>query len=119
MSPDVRSVMPPRLRLWPLRVDAGLLEGNQMSTHLLELENRGGGELVGSIETNSGSLTVDPAPFPGNIAQPQTPVKAPGRAPGGDPFPGPVLPQGREPHFPARFNVRPHHPPPPLAALHP
>ncbi|HEX9412032.1 MAG TPA: serine/threonine-protein kinase [Ktedonobacterales bacterium] len=107
MSPDVRSVMPPRLRLWPLRVDAGLLEGNQMSTHLLELENRGGGELVGSIETNSGSITVDPAQFRANIAQLQIQVKTAGLAPGEYRFLVAVRTNGGDQIVPVSFMVRP------------
>src|SRR5260370_33550924 len=110
MSPDVRSVMPPRLRLWPLRVDAGLLEGNQMSTHLLELENRGGGELVGSIETNSGSITVDPAQFRANSAQLQIQGKTAGPAPGECPSLGAGRATGRGQIGPVMLIVLPDRP---------
>ncbi|MFI5273879.1 MAG: protein kinase [Ktedonobacterales bacterium] len=50
----------PKLRLWPLRLDAGFLELNEATTLRLELSNNGGGDLTGRVQTNHESLQVDP-----------------------------------------------------------
>ncbi|HEV2460703.1 MAG TPA: protein kinase [Ktedonobacterales bacterium] len=50
----------PRLRLWPLRLDAGFLEANQTVALTLEVGNQGGGQLTGHTETNHHSLHIDP-----------------------------------------------------------
>jgi serine/threonine protein kinase len=54
------AVVPPRLHVWPLRLDGGELSAG--ATHDLELEiaNRGGGELSGQVESSSPSVQVDP-----------------------------------------------------------
>ncbi len=58
-----RAVMPgdkPRLYVWPLRMDAGMLEPEETITLPLTIANHGGGQLRGSTETNLPSLTVEP-----------------------------------------------------------
>jgi hypothetical protein len=50
----------PKLRLWPLRLDAGLVQPNTVPNMALDLSNRGGGQLVGVVETNTPCVSVDP-----------------------------------------------------------
>jgi serine/threonine protein kinase len=50
----------PKLRLWPLRLDAGLVQPNTVPSVSVELSNRGGGQLVGVVETNTPCVSVDP-----------------------------------------------------------
>jgi hypothetical protein len=55
--------LPPRLYVWPLRMDAGYILVNQTATQQLEIANRGGGVLTGRIETNIPAMTVEPQKF--------------------------------------------------------
>ena len=55
--------LPPRLYVWPLRMDAGYILVNQTATQQLEIANRGGGVLSGRIETNIPAMTVEPQKF--------------------------------------------------------
>lgn len=52
--------LPPRLFVWPLRVDAGFVEANDVTTIRLEIANRGGGRLSGITQTNMRCLSVHP-----------------------------------------------------------
>ncbi len=52
--------MLPKLRIWPLRLDAGFLEVNQATVLRLEVGNNGVGDLEGLTETNHQSLRVEP-----------------------------------------------------------
>jgi hypothetical protein len=72
----------PHLRLSPLRLDAGLLEAGQVSSHVLELSNRGGGELSGVAESNSAAVTVVPARFQANATQVHVQINTVGMASG-------------------------------------
>ena len=60
--------LPPRLALWPLRMDAGYILANQTTTHRLEISNKGGGVLAGHVETNIAALTVEPQKFNENLS---------------------------------------------------
>jgi serine/threonine protein kinase, bacterial len=73
---------PPRLRVWPLRLDVGLLEQRQTSSHTIEIANRGGGELSGVVETNSAAIGINPTRFRGAGAQIQVQVETTGLQPG-------------------------------------
>jgi serine/threonine protein kinase len=55
--------LPPRLYVWPLRMDAGYILVNQTATQQLEIANRGGGALSGRVETNIAALKVEPQKF--------------------------------------------------------
>jgi serine/threonine protein kinase len=57
------SGLPPRLYVWPLRMDAGYILVNQTVTQQLDIANRGGGTLSGRTQTNIAALTVEPAQF--------------------------------------------------------
>jgi serine/threonine-protein kinase len=52
--------IPPKLHVWPLRLDGGTLEPGASAVLELEVGNRGGGDLTGHIETNTLSLIVQP-----------------------------------------------------------
>jgi hypothetical protein len=52
--------LPPRLYVWPLRVDAGYVEANDVTTIRLDIANRGGGRLSGITQTNMRCLSVQP-----------------------------------------------------------
>lgn len=57
----------PKLYVWPLRLDAGLLEPQTVTTLPIEVTNRGGGALVGGVETNLPCLSVTPAKIDANV----------------------------------------------------
>lgn len=60
MGTPTGAMVPPHLRLWPVRLDLGVVPPNQSAVQVIELSNRGGGQLVGAVETNSSCVTVDP-----------------------------------------------------------
>jgi serine/threonine-protein kinase len=101
-------MVPPRLRLWPLRIDIGLLEANQTSAvQVLELSNRGGGQLTGITETNSPCVTVDPPQLDGNTTELHVRVSTGGLAPGEYVCHVAVRTNGGDQIVPVRFMVRP------------
>ncbi|HEY7850799.1 MAG TPA: serine/threonine-protein kinase [Ktedonobacterales bacterium] len=57
------SALPPRLTVWPMRMDAGYILVNQTATYRLEIANRGGGALSGRSDTNFAALSVEPQKF--------------------------------------------------------
>ncbi len=74
--------LPPRLYVWPLRMDAGYVLANQTVTQPLEVANRGGGSLSGRIETNISALTVEPHRFTENSSPLTVRIDATGLAVG-------------------------------------
>jgi tRNA A-37 threonylcarbamoyl transferase component Bud32 len=100
-------VAPPRLRLWPLRLDIGLLEANRLSVQLLEVANRGGGQLSGITETNSSCLTVEPPQVSAATTQLQVRVNTTGLAPGEYVCHVAVRTNGGDQIVPVRFMVHP------------
>jgi serine/threonine protein kinase len=72
----------PKLRLWPLRLDAGLVQANTVPSMALELSNRGGGHLTGIVETNSQHVTVDPPRVDPHTSQLVIHINTGGLAPG-------------------------------------
>ena len=78
----VNAQQTPKLRLWPLRLDAGLVQANSASNHALELSNRGGGYLTGTVETNSRYVTVDPPRVDPSTSQLVVHINTSGLAPG-------------------------------------
>jgi hypothetical protein len=97
---------PPKLRLWPLRLDVGLLEANQKSIQVLELSNRGGGQLSGMVETNSPCLTVDPTHLDATTSHLRVQVNAAGLAPGEHRYLMAVRTNGGDQIVPVSFMVR-------------
>jgi tRNA A-37 threonylcarbamoyl transferase component Bud32 len=100
-------VAPPRLRLWPLRLDVGLLEANQTSVEVLELSNRGGGQLTGTTEANHPSISVEPKQVDPGTAQIQIRVSTGGLAPGEYLCHVAVRTNGGDQIVPVRFMVQP------------
>jgi serine/threonine protein kinase len=72
----------PKLRLWPLRLDAGLVQANSVPSMALDLSNRGGGSLTGVVETNSRHVTVDPPRVDASTNQLVVHINTGGLAPG-------------------------------------
>jgi serine/threonine protein kinase len=72
----------PKLRLWPLRLDAGLVQVNSVPSMALELSNRGGGHLTGIVETNNQHVTVDPPRVDPTTSQLVVHINTGGLAPG-------------------------------------
>ncbi len=99
-------VLPPRLRLWPLRLDIGLVEANQASVQVLEVGNRGGGQLAGITETNSPCVTVDPPHLDASTTQLHVRVNTGGLAPGEYVCHVAVRTNGGDQIVPVRFMVR-------------
>lgn len=99
-------VLPPRLRLWPLRLDIGLVEANQASVQVLEVGNRGGGQLIGTTETNSPWVTVDPPHLDATTSQLHVRVNTGGLAPGEYVCHVAVRTNGGDQIVPVRFMVR-------------
>jgi serine/threonine-protein kinase len=101
------NVAPPRLRVWPLRLDVGLLEQRQTSIHALEVSNRGGGELSGVIETNSAAIGINPAKFRGEGVQVQVQIDTTGLQPGEYRLLLAIRSNGGDQIVPVSFMVRP------------
>lgn len=74
------AALPPRLHVWPLRMDAGYILVNETATQRLEIANKGGGALAGRVETNIAALTVDPAKFNDSVSSLAVHIDATGLA---------------------------------------
>ncbi|HEX9035555.1 MAG TPA: protein kinase [Ktedonobacterales bacterium] len=72
----------PRLRVWPLRLDAGYLLVNQVTTLELEISNRGTGALSGYVETNIAAMTVSPSKIDDTVSLLTVRIDATGLATG-------------------------------------
>jgi serine/threonine protein kinase len=96
----------PKLRLWPLRLDVGLLEANQKSVQVLDLSNRGGGQLSGMVETNSPCITVDPTHLDSTTTHLRVQVTTAGLAPGEHRYLLAVRTNGGDQIVPVSFMVR-------------
>lgn len=99
--------LPPKLRVWPLRLDVGMLDANQTTMQMLELGNRGGGELQGTTETNSDCLVANPQRFDGATTQIQVHINTGGLLPGEYVCHVAVRTNGGDQIIPVRFMVRP------------
>jgi tRNA A-37 threonylcarbamoyl transferase component Bud32 len=97
----------PKLRVWPLRLDVGLLDANQTATQALEFGNRGGGELLGTTETNSDCLVATPPQLDGATTQIQVQINTAGLLPGEYICHLAVRTNGGDQIVPVRFMVRP------------
>ncbi len=100
-------VMPPRLHVWPLRLDAGFLEIDEHTAMLLEVANRGGGQLTGRTETNMHCLTVEPATIGSNTTTLHVQIDATGLVPGPYTCHLAIRTTGGDQIVPVRFVVRP------------
>jgi serine/threonine protein kinase len=59
------AVLPPKLHVWPLRLDGGVLAPGASADLELELANHGGGELSGEVESSARSVAVAPTRIDG------------------------------------------------------
>lgn len=97
----------PRLRLWPLRLDAGFLEVNEATVLRLELSNTGVGELEGLTETNHHSLRVEPRVITADTAELLVHIDTAGLRDGPYTCHLAVRTNGGDQIVPVRFIVRP------------
>ena len=97
----------PRLRIWPLRLDAGFLEINAATVLRLELSNSGGGELQGRTETNHHSLHVEPRVISSDTAELLVHIDTAGLRDGPYTCHLAVRTNGGDQIVPVRFIVRP------------
>ncbi len=100
------SIVPPRLHIWPLRLDAGLLDANDSALLLLDVANRGGGELSGRIETNMHCLSAEPGVLTGVTKALEVRVDTTGLHPGPYTCHLAVRTNGGDQIIPVRFVVR-------------
>ena len=97
----------PRLYVWPLRMDAGMLEMEEIITLPLTIANHGGGQLTGSIETNLASLSVEPRAIKPGVDQLMVRIDTTGLRPGPYTCHVGVRTSGGDQIVPVRFQVRP------------
>lgn len=104
-----RTGMPahPRLRLTPVRLDAGYLLVNQTTALDLEIANRGAGMLNGYAETNIAALTVSPSEIDETVSRLTVRIDATGLATGPYVCHVAVRTNGGDLIVPVRFVVRP------------
>lgn len=57
-----------RLHVWPLRLDAGYLDPNDTAMMVLDIANRGAGELIGTVDSNMHCLHVEPPHLDGTVS---------------------------------------------------
>jgi len=97
----------PRLYVWPLRMDAGMLEPDEIVTLPLTIANQGGGQLIGTIETNLASLGVEPKAIKPEVSQVLVRIDTSGLRPGPYTCHLGVRTTGGDQIVPVRFQVRP------------
>ena len=97
----------PRLRVWPLRLDAGFLEVNAATVLRLQLSNSGTGELEGVTETNHHSLRVEPRVITNDTAELLVQIDTAGLRDGPYTCHLAVRSNGGDQIVPVRFIVRP------------
>ncbi len=102
------AALPPRLHLWPLRLDAGFLEIDGSAVMLMEVGNRGGGELTGIVETNMPAcLAAEPRVIEPDVSSLQVRIETTGLGPGLHTFHLAFRTNGGDQIVPVRFFVRP------------
>ena len=97
----------PRLRVWPVRLDAGYLLVNQLTSLDLDIANRGAGALTGYAETNIAALTVSPSQIDESVSRLTVRIDATGLATGPYVCHIAVRTNGGDLIIPVRFVVRP------------
>jgi serine/threonine protein kinase, bacterial len=97
---------PPRLHIVPLRLDAGMLEPSSSRTLVLEIGNRGGGQLSGHSETNLAGLTVSPLRFDASVRGLEVRIDSAGLPPGPYVCHIAIRSNGGDQIVPVRFSVR-------------
>jgi tRNA A-37 threonylcarbamoyl transferase component Bud32 len=82
MSGRTGAVIPPKLHVWPLRLDGGELAAGASTELELEIANRGGGELSGHVESSSLSVLVNPGRIDGATTSLRVRIDPDAAAPG-------------------------------------
>jgi len=82
MRARTSAVLPPKLHIWPLRLDGGELAASASIDLELELANHGGGELSGHVESSTRSVAVAPARIDGATTSLRVRI-SPGNSPDG------------------------------------
>jgi len=103
------AVLPPKLYIWPLRLDGGELAAGASVDLELELANHGGGELSGHVESSSRSVAVGPARIDGATTSLRvriSPVSPDGAAAGSHSCHISVRTNGGVQTIPVRFTVQ-------------
>jgi len=105
----VSASLAPKLHVWPLRLDAGMLEPDEATVLLLEIGNRGGGVLAGRTETNMHCLSVAPNAIDPSVSSLQVRIDTAGLRSGPYTCHLAVRTTGGDQIVPVRFHVRPPH----------
>lgn len=100
-------VLPPKLYVWPLRLDAGEIstDANDDPEFEVEVANRGGGELSGQIEASTHTIRVDPSQLDGATTLVRVRVATAGLATGPHTYHIAVRTNGGDQIIPVRFAV--------------
>lgn len=97
----------PRLQVWPLRLDAGLLEPEETTLLQINIANGGSGHLSGHTETNMPCLKVLPGAIKPDVSLLQVHIDTSGLRPGQYTAHLAVRTNGGDQIIPVRFHVRP------------
>lgn len=95
-----------RLHVWPLRLDAGYLDPNDTALMVLDIANRGAGELLGKVDSNMHCLHVEPEVVDGSVSVLQVRIDTTGLRPGPYTCHIAVRTNGGAQIVPVRFVVR-------------
>ncbi len=97
----------PRLQVWPLRLDAGLIEPEETTLLQINIANGGSGHLSGHTETNMRCLKVLPGEIEPDVTLLQVHLDTTGLQPGQYTAHLAVRTNGGDQIIPVRFHVRP------------
>ncbi|HLZ25098.1 MAG TPA: serine/threonine-protein kinase [Ktedonobacterales bacterium] len=95
-----------RLHVWPLRLDAGYLDANDTALMVLDIANRGAGELLGKVECSTRCLRAEPERLNGSVSVLQVSIDTTGLLPGPYSCHIAVHTNGGSQIIPVRFVVR-------------
>ncbi|MGH2514615.1 MAG: serine/threonine-protein kinase, partial [Ktedonobacterales bacterium] len=95
-----------RLHVWPLRLDAGYLDANDTALMVLDIANRGAGELTGKVDSNMHCLRIEPEAVDGGVSALQVRIDTAGLHPGPYTCHIAVRTNGGSQIVPVRFVVR-------------
>lgn len=98
---------PPKVAVWPLRVDVGELDTAQQTVVQLDISNRGGGTLGGRAESNLRALSVSPRTIGADTARIEVRIDAGQLAPGPYRCHVAIRTNGGDQIVPIRFTIRP------------
>ncbi len=102
------AALPPKLYVWPLRLDAGEIDMDAAVDAGFEVEvaNRGGGALSGHVESSSHAVRVDPSQLDGATTLVRVRIDSVGLKPGAHSYHIAVRTNGGDQIIPVRFALR-------------